>query len=52
MPNPIPEAVRAVVTAVMTEHPAASPELLARLVVTELRDLGWQIIPKPARRSS
>lgn len=41
----IPDAVRAVITAVMAEHPAASPELLARLVVAELRDLGWHITP-------
>ena len=49
----IPDAVRAVLTAVMADHPGASPELLARLVVTELRDLGWHITPKPVtpRRS-
>ncbi|MGI5443366.1 hypothetical protein ACQEV4_40330 [Streptomyces shenzhenensis] len=39
----IPDAVRAVMTAVMTDHPGASPDLLARLVIAELRDLGWHI---------
>lgn len=48
----IPAAVRAVITAVMTEHPGASPELLARLVVAELRDLGWHITATPANRTS
>jgi hypothetical protein len=47
----IPDAVRAVITSVMTEHPAASPELLARLVVAELKELGWQITAtRPASR--
>lgn len=41
----IPDAVRAVITAVMAEHPAASPDLLARLVVAELSSLGWHITP-------
>lgn len=41
----IPDAVRAVIASVMQEHPAASPDLLARLVVAELRDLGWHITP-------
>jgi hypothetical protein len=48
----IPAAVRAVIAAVMTEHPAASPELLARLVVAELRDLGWHITAAPTNRTS
>lgn len=48
----IPAAVRAVIAAVMTEHPAASPELLARLVVAELRDLGWHITATPTNRTS
>ncbi|MFF3643422.1 hypothetical protein [Streptomyces sp. NPDC002564] len=43
----IPDAVTAVIAAVMTRHPAASPEVLARLVVAELRTLGWHITPKP-----
>lgn len=47
----IPDAVRAVIASVMQEHPGASPDLLARLVVHELRDLGWQItVPRPALR--
>lgn len=40
-----PDAVRAVITAVMTDHPAASPDTLARLIVSELRALGWHITP-------
>jgi hypothetical protein len=43
----IPDAVRAVIASVMQEHPGASPDLLARLVVAELRDLGWHITPGP-----
>jgi hypothetical protein len=43
----IPDAVRTVIASVMTEHPAASPDMLARLVVAELRDLGWHITAKP-----
>ncbi|MFJ8791421.1 hypothetical protein [Streptomyces sp. NPDC102462] len=39
----VPDAVQAVLAAVMQEHPAAGPALLARLVVAELRDLGWHI---------
>ncbi|MFJ4712693.1 hypothetical protein [Streptomyces sp. NPDC088785] len=42
----IPDAVRAVLTAVMAEHPGASPDLLARLFVAELNDLGWHITAK------
>jgi len=45
----IPDAIRPVITAVMQEHPGASPELLSRLVVAELRDLGWHITPTPQR---
>lgn len=44
----VPDAVQAVVAAVMQEHPGAGPALLARLVVAELRDLGWHITPGPA----
>ena len=43
----VPDAVQAVLAAVMAEHPAAGPQLLARLVVAELRDLGWHITPGP-----
>ena len=43
----IPDAVRAVIAAVMAAHPGASPDMLARLVVAELRDLGWHITAKP-----
>ncbi|WP_157977508.1 hypothetical protein [Streptomyces triticisoli] len=39
----IPDAVRAVIASVMTEHPNATPDLLSRLVVAELRHLGWHI---------
>lgn len=49
----IPDAVRAVIASVMQEHPSASPDLLARLVVTELRELGWHITAtRPAPRRS
>jgi hypothetical protein len=51
----IPDAIRAVITAVMEEHPGACPDLLARLIVAELRDLGWHITarpPAPALRSA
>lgn len=50
----IPDAVRAVIAAVVQEHPGASPDLLSRLIVAELRDLGWHITatPTPARRRS
>lgn len=50
----IPDAVRAVIASVMQEHPAASPDLLSRLVVAELRALGWHITatrPTPTRSS-
>ncbi|MFJ8555284.1 hypothetical protein [Streptomyces sp. NPDC093676] len=50
----IPDAVRAVIASVMQDHPAATPDHLARLVVAELRDLGWQITatrPAPAARA-
>lgn len=43
----VPDAVAPVLAAVMQEHPAASPTLLARLVVAELRNLGWHITPGP-----
>jgi len=39
----IPDAVSAVISAVMQQHPAASPDRLARLIVDELKELGWQI---------
>lgn len=48
----IPDAVCAVILAVIQEHPGASPELLARLVVAELRDLGWHISATPTPRRS
>ena len=49
----IPDAVRAVIASVMQEHPGATPDLLARLVVAELRDLGWHITAgHPAPRSA
>jgi hypothetical protein len=45
----IPDAIAAVVAAVMAKHPAASPDVLGRLVVTELKALGWHITPgRPA----
>ncbi|WP_309049265.1 hypothetical protein [Streptomyces sp.] len=43
----VPDALTPVLAAVIAEHPAAGPELLARLVVAELRDLGWHITAKP-----
>ncbi|MBU8549767.1 hypothetical protein IMX12_13205 [Streptomyces sp. Babs14] len=43
----VPDAIAPVIAAVMQAHPAASPALLARLVVAELRDLGWHITAKP-----
>lgn len=43
----VPDAIAPVIAAVMQAHPAAGPELLARLVVAELRDLGWHITAKP-----
>jgi hypothetical protein len=48
----IPAAVRAVIAAVMTEHPGASPDLLSRLVVAELKELGWHITATPTNRTS
>lgn len=45
----IPAAVAAVVTAVVDEHPLASPEELGRFVVAALADDGWQVTPEPAR---
>ncbi|MFF2651489.1 hypothetical protein [Streptomyces sp. NPDC058045] len=39
----IPDAIAAVIAAVRDEHPAASSERLGRLVVAELRALGWHI---------
>jgi hypothetical protein len=48
----VPDAIAPVLAAVMQEHPAASPTLLARLVVAELRDLGWHISAKPIRPGS
>ena len=46
----IPDAVRAVIAAVVAEHPGASPDLLSRLVVAELKQLGWRITAAPATR--
>jgi hypothetical protein len=47
----IPGAVRAVIAAVIQEHPGASPDLLSRLIVAELKDLGWHITAvAPAQR--
>lgn len=43
----VPDAIAPVIAAVIAEHPAAGPDLLARLVVAELRDLGWHITAKP-----
>lgn len=45
----IPAAVAAVVTAVVDEHPLASPEELGRFVVTALAADGWQVTPEPFR---
>lgn len=39
----IPDAVAAVIAAVLAKHPAASPETLGHLTVTELRAEGWHI---------
>ncbi|MFF9714798.1 hypothetical protein ACF1DW_04270 [Streptomyces sp. NPDC014603] len=46
----VPDAVAPILAAVMQQHPAASPETLARLAVAELRALGWHITPGPTRR--
>jgi hypothetical protein len=45
----VPDALAPVLAAVMHDYPAASPAVLARLVVAELRDLGWHITAKPQR---
>ncbi|MFH9977917.1 hypothetical protein ACH4ND_01390 [Streptomyces sp. NPDC017179] len=50
----VPDAIAPVLAAVMQQHPAASPDVLARLVVHELRTLGWHITatrPAPTRSS-
>lgn len=47
----IPDAVRAVIASVMAEHPGADPDMLARLVVAELKALGWHITATPTVRS-
>ena len=39
----IPDAIAAVIAAVHSLHPAASPEALGRLVVEQLRAEGWHI---------
>jgi hypothetical protein len=44
----IPDAVAAVVAAVIEEHPAAAPNRLGVLVVQELRALGWHITAPPS----
>ena len=46
----IPDAIAPILAAVMQQHPAASPDVLARLAVAELRTLGWHITPGPTRR--
>ncbi|MGN7136798.1 hypothetical protein [Streptomyces pseudogriseolus] len=43
----VPDVFSPVLAAVLQEHPTAGPPLLARLVVAELRDLGWHITAKP-----
>ncbi|MBQ0947676.1 hypothetical protein [Streptomyces sp. RK76] len=43
----VPDALAPVLAAVLAGHPAAGPGLLARLVVAELRDLGWHITATP-----
>lgn len=45
----IPAAIAAVVTAVVDEHPLASPAELGRFVVAALAEDGWQVTPEPAR---
>jgi hypothetical protein len=47
----IPDAIAPVIAAVMQQHPGAAPDVIARLVVHELRDLGWHITAKPTTRS-
>lgn len=37
----IPDAVAAVVAAVIEEHPNASPDTVGRLAVAELKQSGW-----------
>jgi len=43
----IPDAIAPVIAAVMQDHPGVEPEVLARLIVHELRGLGWHITAKP-----
>ena len=45
----IPDAIAPVIAAVMQDHPGADPDVIARLIVHELRDLGWHITPGPNR---
>jgi hypothetical protein len=46
----IPDAIAAVIAAVMESHPAASSQRLGRLVTAELRSLGWHIAAPTAPR--
>jgi phage terminase Nu1 subunit (DNA packaging protein) len=48
----IPDAVAAVIAAVLSEHPAAGPQRLADLTVRELDALGWRIIPANRNRKA
>lgn len=43
----IPDAVAAIVAAVVAEHPLSPPEAVGRLVVRALADEGWRITPEP-----
>jgi hypothetical protein len=41
--DPIPDAIAAVVAAVLTDHPDADPVQLGRLIVEQLRLDRWRI---------
>jgi hypothetical protein len=41
----IPDAVAAVVAAVVADHPQAGPDAIGRLTVLELAREGWHITP-------
>ncbi|MFI5809014.1 hypothetical protein [Streptomyces sp. NPDC051561] len=43
----IPDAVVAVVAAIVAENPLAPPEAVGRLVVAALADDGWCMTPEP-----
>lgn len=51
----VPDAVAALVTAVVQAHPHAEPERLGRLVQAELEAQGWHVgapgLCRPVRRS-